>query len=606
MQDARFDWRPSLVLMGLALVLMAGKAGEIWSGILPGNDDMMRLVQVRDWLAGQGLHTVDQSRFITPEGGAMHWSRLPDLFLAAIIVLLTPLIGQIQAEYAAVMVWPACLLMLTMAMMALILRRLGAGTAGAAFALFFFITSKSVYQFWPGRIDHHGLELALVSVALAALLSPRASGRSGALAGLCVATMLSVAIESLPYAGALIGVAGLLWIIRGGKESQRLAGFGGAAAVGGFLAYFADAPGPGAARAVCDAFGNFHLAALLAGGALLALVAAFSQRLSGWQQRLGVGGVAGAATLAIAGLTAPGCFASPYASVSADAVANWLSSVGEARSLPVVLAVDPVMAIGDFAFVVVGLAAGVWRVWRAPEGSRIGWVAIVLLLVLSATVMIWQIRGVLFAHLFAALPAGVVAGIAFMRWRRAGGPRALLVASALTLALAPSSWVVFARIIAPAKAEIPGGVDYAAICREPGAYDALAKLPAARVFAPIDLGTSILLRTDHSVFAAPYHRNSEAIAQVTAIFMSSPEDARLALGQLKADYLVYCRGLGEFGHYRNKAPASLAAALMDGDIPHWLQAGDGDMQVKSAVRVFTIVPPVSDTDALTQGLAQRQ
>ena len=93
MHDTRFDWRPGLALIGLVLLIWLTKYGELSTGVMPGNDDMMRLSQVRDLLAGQGWYDVDQSRLITPEGGAMHWSRIPDLFMAAIIVMLTPSSG---------------------------------------------------------------------------------------------------------------------------------------------------------------------------------------------------------------------------------------------------------------------------------------------------------------------------------------------------------------------------------------------------------------------------------------------------------------------------------------------------------------------------------
>ena len=45
-------------------------------------DDAMRLVQVRDLLAGQGWFDLTQYRLNPPDGVAMHWSRLIDLPIA--------------------------------------------------------------------------------------------------------------------------------------------------------------------------------------------------------------------------------------------------------------------------------------------------------------------------------------------------------------------------------------------------------------------------------------------------------------------------------------------------------------------------------------------
>ena len=58
-------------------------AGHDTSG--PDTDDAMRLVQVRDLLAGQGWFDMVQHRLMPPEGASMHWSRLVDAPLAALI-----------------------------------------------------------------------------------------------------------------------------------------------------------------------------------------------------------------------------------------------------------------------------------------------------------------------------------------------------------------------------------------------------------------------------------------------------------------------------------------------------------------------------------------
>ena len=592
MQDTQFDWRPSLALIAIALLFWVSKFAEVSAGIMPGNDDMMRLVQVRDLLAGQGWYDVDQSRFITPEGGAMHWSRIPDLFMAAIIVLLTPVIGAGAAETVAIMAWPMTLLAVTLSMIALIMKRLGAGTLGAALAVFFYLTTKSVLQFWPARIDHHGLEIMLVTVAMAALLAPRASRMSGVLAGASVAAMVGVAIESLPYAGLLVAFAGMSWVIRGAGERQRLAGFGLGAGVMALALYLFDAPGPGPARAVCDAFGNFHLAALMTGGGLLLGLSMVPERLMDrWQKRLGGGAGAGIATLLVAGLVAPGCFGSPYAAVDAAAAENWLANVSEARSIFAVIATEPEMALSDMGFALAALIAAGWLLFKAPSGRRLGWTLVAVMALVSTAVMAWQIRGYLFAHMFAALAAGALAGRAFQGWREEGGPRPLLIAGLIALSLSPKSWqIAAARLFEapPASSEVV--IDHATTCREADAYERLAALPAGRVMAPVDLGTSILLRTPHAIYAAPYHRNGGAIAQATTLFMSPPQSAHAELVSLEADYFVFCQGLNEFDHYALAAPGSLADRLQAGDLPEWLEPADGLTQTDGVVRVYRVAP----------------
>jgi hypothetical protein len=66
----------------------------------------MRLQQVRDWLAGQSWFDVTQYRVDPPHGLPMHWSRLLDVPLAAVILLVRPFAGQPAGELAACIVVP--------------------------------------------------------------------------------------------------------------------------------------------------------------------------------------------------------------------------------------------------------------------------------------------------------------------------------------------------------------------------------------------------------------------------------------------------------------------------------------------------------------------
>jgi hypothetical protein len=72
-------------------------------------DDQMRLVQVRDWLAGQGWFDTRQHRVLPPDGISMHWTRYVDLGIAAILTVASPLLAPEAAERATVILGPAFL-----------------------------------------------------------------------------------------------------------------------------------------------------------------------------------------------------------------------------------------------------------------------------------------------------------------------------------------------------------------------------------------------------------------------------------------------------------------------------------------------------------------
>src|ERR1700704_3470854 len=96
-------------------------------------DDAMRLVQVRDWIGGQGWFDLFQYR-LDPPGASMHWARVVDAPLAALILLLRPLIGTHGAETVTLFVWPVLMLAAALALVAAIARQMSNGVANAQMA----------------------------------------------------------------------------------------------------------------------------------------------------------------------------------------------------------------------------------------------------------------------------------------------------------------------------------------------------------------------------------------------------------------------------------------------------------------------------------------
>src|SRR5712672_2200416 len=93
-------------------------------------DDAMRLVQVRDLISGQDWFDLFQHR-LDPPGTSMHWSRVVDMPLAALILLLRPLIGTHGAETVTLFVWPVLMLAAALALVAAIARQMSNRVANA-------------------------------------------------------------------------------------------------------------------------------------------------------------------------------------------------------------------------------------------------------------------------------------------------------------------------------------------------------------------------------------------------------------------------------------------------------------------------------------------
>ncbi|HKY81852.1 MAG TPA: hypothetical protein VJM09_10335, partial [Sphingobium sp.] len=122
-------------------------------------DDAMRLQQVRDWIAGQPFLDVSQHRVNPPHGGPMHWSRLVDMPIAGIILLLRPLFGPILAETAACVLVPLLLLGALTGVTYVATSRLAGKPLALLAAALLLTTPTILVQFGPLRIDHHGWQI---------------------------------------------------------------------------------------------------------------------------------------------------------------------------------------------------------------------------------------------------------------------------------------------------------------------------------------------------------------------------------------------------------------------------------------------------------------
>ena len=575
------------------IALQARAMGDDLAGILPDNADMLRLQQERDLLAGQSWFNVDQSRFLTPEGGEIHWSRLPDIFIGALVVLTRPFLGQEGAESFALVAYPLALFGCAFALVRLIAERLGAGLPGQIAAIILFALSSAALNFLPGRIDHHNLVLVLILCGLAALLSPKLSARSGIVAALSLVAAVSIAIDSLRYAGALILRFGLFWIARGHIEGVRLAVFGVSLAIFAAAFYAFDAPGVGSRRMVCDAYGTSHFGTFIGGGLLLSALGVVGGWLDGWGKRLAAGVFAGVLTLGLFAIVNPACLGDPYVEVSEQVRVAWLSVVGEAMSLMAVWENRPDSAAWQFGFVIAGLVAAIFVISTATAKKRLPTAALGLLLVLSMLATIWQIRGVYFSHAFAAIAGGVMLGALFSRREKEDDTASIALFVGAALFMSPTSWQMASRLVAkPQTAEprvTPDGQSYGIACLDPVAYRALGDVPQSKVLTPIDLGMSLLIQTDHGVYGGPYHRNILGIERVTRAFMSAPDDALEEIKAMGATHVLYCAGSNETRRYARLAPGSLADDMENGRVPDWLEPADQAEGYDGVVRLYRFI-----------------
>ena len=177
-------------------------------------DDAMRLVQVRDLIAGQGWFDVTQYRLNPPDGVAMHWSRLIDLPIAILIRAAELVLPTATAERLALTVWPAGLLLALLFGVVRLARELADDTAARLALIFAALMAPVLQHFRPGAIDHHNVQLVLMvwSLALADARAAHATPRSRACCARCRSPS---ARRWRRRSRAIAALVALRWIVRG-------------------------------------------------------------------------------------------------------------------------------------------------------------------------------------------------------------------------------------------------------------------------------------------------------------------------------------------------------------------------------------------------------
>jgi hypothetical protein len=558
-------WRTFAIGWLIVALFLLGEA-QVWAGLHDlDTDDAMRLVQVRDWLSGQGWFDVDQHRGWPAPGFSMHWSRIPDLGIAGLIGLFTLLLPASAAETAAMILWPLAQLGVALAATALIARSVGGRAAMAPAMLLFGLAGPAMWQFHPGRIDHHGLQMIGVLIMLAGLLRLRRSIWWGVLAALGGALSLAVGLEALVFWGLLCAAAGLILVFDPARSARAVGAFGLTTALATPALAFATNPARYVVAQVCDQAAAPVLALAAAGGLGLAAAALIAPRLTNPAMRLALvalGGGLGAAAFTLAG---PTCVAGPFAQVDPRLGPIWLDHVQEAKALPELLARADPFGVAAAFLGAIGVAASAYLFWRRPALAR--QTALPAAMFLGALALLFvQMRGVAYAAAFASPIIGA-ALVLLARQLRIPPLHwgAAMLAGVILVVGAPFAARGIAGLAAPPAA--PSRADRA--CFDPDAYRELAGLPAGLAAAPVDSGPFILLASPLKVMSAPYHRNAEGILAAHEILVAAPNEARRLAIAAGVDYVVMCRSGAALRMIRT-APDGLAARLDAGAAPQWL------------------------------------
>lgn len=561
----------------------------------PDNDDVMRLVQVRDFLNGQGWFDLMQYRLGLEGGTLMHWSRLIDLPIAGLILFFGLFLSPQSAEALALTVWPLLLIVPLMAAMGLAGRRIG-GQQGMHIAMA--LTALLVAtgnRFLPGAIDHHNVQLVLIAILTAMLVDGRHRSWSHALAGVVSAVAIAIGAETTPLVVTACATVAVTWAALGRDFAPAARAFAISLILSISLLFFATTPPHLYGVATCDTLSIAYYALASVGGILLLLSVMFGTAL-GRRGRFALLAVDGLLIVAVALLLAPECLRSPLADLDPILQTFWLDRVIEAQSAFDKLRQEPGVFGGFYGAGFFAIAVCVFRIARR---DRVWLHATLLPMILVAwLIAVVQIRGAVFANLLSILPLSLL--IVQLRRnanREPDNMGASLAFVTVVLLSVPNFWAFVgvmstegtSGIANRLRTMVPQIAGPSTDCSSPDALRQLASLPVTTVVAPSDSGAAILRFTGHKVLAAPYHRNQGGMLTEIHIGLSLPDETPAFLRGAGVGVVAFCPSDDQTRFLMDMKSDGLYASLAKDQVPEYLEPLEPIKN--SGFRLYRVVLP---------------
>src|SRR5437868_5250384 len=486
--DRNWKWIVVLVWLGFCGWFIFNEWNSIRYFGLGDTDDNMRIMQVRALLHGQGWFDLRQYRMNPPYGANIHWSRLVDLPIAGLILLLRPVLGGAGAERWAVGIAPLLPYLLLLFSLALTARRLIDPRAYPLAFLAVFFAGSTNGMFMPERIDHHGWQLALLALGMSGIADPKRV-RGGLTLGISTALSLAIGLEMLIYI-AIAGSAMALFWVADADERDRLRAYavslGGATALSFlmFASYANRAP-------VCDALSPVWLSDALLGGALLYGLSLLP--IPDWKGRLGLAFLAGIAVAAFHALMWPNCL-QRLEGVSPEVYQLWLSHVREAR--PVYThgwrTASSIVALPISGLIGWGLLA--WAVRRDPERLR-RVLAVAAPAIAAGALLLWQVRTGPAAQMMATIGAAALVWVLVPILWKSGSPVVRVLGTVVVVVAGLGGAVQLIVPLIPEKQGSPaqkavGKADY--LCGSLWGLRPVALQPKGMVFTFIDVAPRLI------------------------------------------------------------------------------------------------------------------
>jgi hypothetical protein len=499
-------------------------------------DDVLRAVQIRQLLAHGSWFDLTISGIDMPGPYLSPWSRLVDLPYVLLTLVLRTVTSEANAIWWAFRIWqPLLLLMFCVLWVSTAARLSGSDRVVeplhvvAAFSMM----PLTLWEFSPGRIDHHNVQIVVLMLALFGI--SRWSAIGGFLAGVACGLSFVIGLELAPVLLILLVGPGLAWIggVAGSQRVQIFVSVG--LAVTTLLAGFF-LLGPTRLFATeCDAFSAPFVTAFL-GYALITVVVVATIRSPNAYLRFTALALPAVGLVVALAVFYPDCLRGPYHGIDPLVRSLWLERVQQEKSFLDFYRVGElikIVCLGLPVVVAIGALPRLLQRWRQGDAAFVIVFAVAVLLVILTFLQTRFIRfPAAFVMLFLPLVWGEVKlGLRTTRIMVLSGAAVTLLGGAILTKVQPFE---------PFR---PNLLDYLALdlCTDIDASPFASNSPG-RIVAPSSLGLFLLdrLPPGMTVNSIPFHRAAPGMRRMYDVFTSTESETRRAAAE-PFDYLAVCR-----------------------------------------------------------------
>lgn len=530
----------TVLLAGAVFCLSRLESARLFVGQV---DDRMRELQIRQLFFGHaGWWDMTLPMIQTPEVYSSPWSRLVDAPFVLLAWMLTPFVGQEHGLALAFDLWPPMMFAVFCLQCAAIYRRLGLPAYPSPYLVLSMSTvlmTVALWEFVPGRIDHHNMQLVALMAIMHGLV--RWDRVGGLLIGFGSLFSIAIALEGLPFVVFAFAGVVIAFLFR----------LDGAAIVLKFAATAIVLPclplaflliGPsGLSSTQCDAFSAPYVVLLVGFGAILWGCSALLSR-SGVSAKILAMALPTVVLMAAFAVVFPECLAGPYGMIDPVAAKYWLNNVGQEHgALYLVGQGEQAIIVHAVIFSTVLTCASVMLLFKKYPGKTgavvalcIAWASLVLTLMLS--------RYVRFTFAFAPLFLPLALRIVVEKSEATGRYFRIMRRVALACVLACVIAAIAVVVLIPTKLD-RDAAGYMVYNECAGAsFDAVEALPPGRIAATpaISMKLVSLLPPGSSVAAVPFHRASPGMTRIFEAFLSSDSNVRRQALE-PFDYVAACR-----------------------------------------------------------------